>query len=227
MFTRMCRILLVLLSLSLFPAADARASLLTFEWDGGGQSWVGKDGFHLHPSSAVAFGIFDDLVFTTGPAVSVAGNGAGGHDYQFGDGLLTFYMGSTPVAFIPVLPFVLSLSAPVHEQIWGNWGAGDTVAQMNFVNLALGAGTLDPALAASLGVAQHTLGGDVSFIVDDFVPGPSGACSGSALDPTFRCGVPNNISGAIALGTVPEPATLALLALGGAGVAIRRRARRG
>ncbi len=198
----------------LMPMQVAAASI-HFEHDGGGFSSIGPGGFQLFTELESPDWAFQ-MALETGAALSVAPGASGGTEYAFGGGVLTLSGIGGVLAVIPVAPFTISLSAPDQDPIWDALPYPGPVSEMDgLLFVALGSGTLDPALAHALGVSTHTLGGSLQFIVDDFYGTPADA---------VRQAVPNWLAGDIDLRDVPEPSALVLASLG-IGFAIRRRIR--
>lgn len=199
---------LVLAVLLLVPfTADASTLTLTFEHDGGGGASWGSSGFYLGTelyTGPVEWADRFDL--TTGPATTVTDNSAGGSDYFYSDGIMTFSNNGMAVAVVPIA-FTISLSAFVYDPVWGNYGPGPVAQMLDYPDLALGPGIIDPALAQSLGIKPQILGGWFFFVVDDFYS------TGEAT--------PNFLTGELLVEEAPEPSML-LLGSGLAGVAVRR-----
>lgn len=203
----------VLLTLLLLAPTRAHATEIGFFFEsGGGQNYV-NDYFVEVVPNGFTFGLFDGMTLTASafPNGGAQPNAAGGYDYAFDNWFMTFFIDDVAAAWIPVLRFTLSVSAPEHHQSSGVWPEGTSVGRMvsSGLNLTLGPGIIDPVVAAAAHVHSVTLGGTALLMLDDFLP----HCGPFFEDQSSECAVLNHLSGRIDV-DAPEPATLALVALG-------------
>jgi hypothetical protein len=215
-------------------ASTVHAATIEFSHDGSGLSSIGRGGFYLaseldyfSTDTDDAFGVGFEL--WTGRAKSVFVDASGASRYFFTGGVATFTFQGKESAF-NVLPFTIELSPVTYDPVWGGDGP---VALMDMVDVTLGRGTLNPALARALGVKKKVSGGGLSFVVDDVRGKPrakarEGVMSwmGGSLDVRGK-GRPTDqlrVGEGVVPQAVPEPSLLALVAAGTA-LTLRRRRR--